>query len=310
MKVIDGFWTETAPERGCALAFGKFDGLHRGHQAVLKAVRQKAQEADLDAAALFLRPNPLRLIAPERCPPSLSTEAQTLRLLESFGIDLAVIGRFDERMRRASAEAFLARLAGAFQAKALAIGPSTRFGFRGAGDIETLRSGAARLGYETIPVSAAVDGGEPISSTRVREAVRLGRLDAAERLLGRPYSLAGPVVKGDQRGRELGFPTANIDFGDLQLPPDGIYAAWALTDGERRMAAASLGVRPTFDGEERKLEAFLLDFEGDIYGKELEMIPVAYLRPELRFDSPEDLIRQMEEDAAQARRLLSSSPPP
>ena len=294
-------------ERGCVLAFGKFDGLHRGHQAVLRVVKERAEKAGLDSAVLFLRPNPLRLIAPERCPPSLTTESQTLALLKRFGIDLAVIGRFDERMRMTTAEAFLARLAGAFQARGIVTGANVRFGHRGLGSLETIRGGAARFGYEAHTAEPAMDGGEPVSSTRAREAIRRGRLKEAARLLGRPYSVSGRGVEGARRGRELGFPTANIDFGDLQLPPDGVYAAWATADGRRHMSAASLGVRPTFDGKERKLEAYLLDFDGDLYGKETEIAPVAKLRDELRFENADALIEQMKADVKRARAILSES---
>ncbi|MDE0022351.1 MAG: riboflavin biosynthesis protein RibF [Candidatus Poribacteria bacterium] len=305
MRVLDGFWTDAPMERGCVLAFGKFDGLHLGHQAVLRVVKEQAEQAGLDSAVLFLRPNPLRLIAPEHCPPSLTTESQTLALLKDFGINLAAIGRFDERMRTTSAEAFLARLAEAFQARGIVTGTDVRFGYKGLGNVDTIRDGAARFGYETHLAEPAMDGGLPVSSTRAREAVRCGRLEEAARLLGRPYSMSGRVAKGDQRGRELGFPTANIDYGDLQLPPDGIYAAWAEADGQRHMSAASLGVRPTFDGKERKLEAHLLDFDGDLYGKEMEIAPVAKLRDELRFENVEALIEQMRVDVERAREILS-----
>lgn len=293
-------------ERGCVLAFGKFDGMHRGHQAVLRVVKERAKQAGLDSAVLFLRPNPLRLIAPERCPPSLTTEAQTLALLKKFGIDLAAVGRFDERMRRTSAEAFLARLAGAFQARGIVTGTDVRFGHQGRGNLKTIREGAAQFGYEAHLAEPAMDEGLPVSSTRARDAVRRGRLEEAARLLGRTYSVSGRVVKGDKRGRELGFPTANIDYGDLQLPPDGVYAAWATTDGRRYTAAASLGVRPTFDGKERKLEAHLLDFDGNLYGKEMEVAPVAKLRDELRFENAEALIEQMRVDVGRAGEILSA----
>lgn len=306
MRIIDGFWDTTRLTRPTVLTFGKFDALHLGHRAVFQSVLDRARADDVDAAVLFLHPNPLKLIAPERCPASLTSQSQKLRAFEEMGFDLVIVGRFDERLREFPAEEFLARLVDAFRARVIAVGYSVRFGHGGVGDIDMLRGQADVLGYEAMAGEAHMCRGRAISSTRIREAVAVGDFGLAESMLGRPYLLTGEIVEGHQMGRELGFPTANVNYGDMQLPPDGIYAGYTHHDGQRTPSAVSLGKRPTFDGEQLLLESYLLDFSGDLYGQEVEVELVERIRGQEKFASVDELVTQIHEDVRRTREALAS----
>lgn len=304
MRVVEGFWEPAGFDRGTVVTFGKFDALHCGHQAIFSRVVELAAQQGRESVAVFFHPNPLRLLAPDRCPPSLTTVPQKLRLMEAFGLDAVVVARFDERMRATRAETFVELLARNLRMANVVVGSDARFGYRAQGDAEMLAALGERLGYgvETVAPSRLDD--DPISSERVREAVRAGELVLAARLLGRRYSVEGVVVAGDKRGRTLGFPTANVDTGDLLLPPYGIYVAEARVNGATHGAAASLGVRPTFGGSRPVLEAYLLDFSGDLYDHTVELTFVEKIRDEMRFDSVDALLAQMNADVLHARRAL------
>ncbi|MDA1191296.1 MAG: bifunctional riboflavin kinase/FAD synthetase [Candidatus Poribacteria bacterium] len=305
MKVIDGFWEPPTPNAPTVLTFGRFDALHIGHQAIFRRVVDHARKTGRLSAVLFLEPHPMKLIDPTRCPPTLTRLSKKLELLDSFGFDLAVIARFDDRMRGTEASSFIEQMARGFHVAHLVIGYQARFGHRGQGTTDTLVEHAEPLGYTVETVGAQEYDGEVVSSTRVRLAVEAGELDLAETLLGRRYSVTGEVVKGDQRGRELGYPTANVEFGDQQLPPLGIYAARTVVDGVSHDSAVSLGVRPTFQGDTVLLESYLLDFSGDLYGKTVEVVFIEKLRDELRFDSLDALVKQIDADVEQTRRILA-----
>jgi riboflavin kinase/FMN adenylyltransferase len=304
LRIVDGFWDDPRLDRPTVLTFGKFDALHLGHRAVFQTVLDRAKADNADAAVLFLDPHPLKLIDPERCPASLTSLSQKFRMLEEIGFDIAIVGRFDERLRELPAEAFLARLVGSFQARAIAVGYSVRFGYEGRGNLDLLREQARALGYDAMASEAHTQDGVAISSTRVRDAIANAEFDAAASMLGRPYALAGEVVEGAKMGRELGFPTANVAYGDMQLPPEGIYAGYTYCDGKRHPSAISLGNRPTFDGEQLLLESYLLDFAGDLYGTEVEVEFVEHLRDQEKFDSVEELIVRIHEDVKGTRAAL------
>lgn len=304
MRVVDGFWEPLHGGRPTILTFGKFDALHLGHQAIFRRVCETARRHDCDAGVVFFHPHPLRLLAPERCPTTLTPLPLKLRLLESFGFDIAIAARFDERLRETTAEDFVAHLVERFGVRGLVVGDGARFGFMARGDAAMLQSLGSRLGFDLEIVPPVPWEGKPISSDRVRRAVARGDLSEAQAQLGRRYSAYGRVVEGDKRGRTLGFPTANVDTGDQQLPPLGIYAAEAVVGDDRHGAAVSLGVRPTFGGADVVLEAYLLDFAGDLYGREIEVAFVEKLRDELRFDSVDVLLTQMRQDVTRTRAVL------
>jgi riboflavin kinase/FMN adenylyltransferase len=305
LRIIDGVWDVPPLERPTVLTFGKFDALHLGHQAIFHRVLHLAQTTGRDAAALSFYPHPLKLLAPERCPATLTPLSKKLRLFEAFGFDLAIVGHFDDRMRTTKAEAFLELLATSLRAEVLVIGADARFGYRAQGDMEVLMALSERLGYRVEIVAPQQYAGQVISSQRVREAIQGGDLELAETLLGRAYSVVGGVVEGDKRGRTLGYPTANVETGDQLLPPFGIYVAEVIAGGVTYGAAVSLGVRPTFDGKRVVLEAYLLDFSGTLYGQEIEVIFREKIREELRFDNVEALLEQMAKDVQVARRVLN-----
>ncbi len=303
MRVVDGPWTPEPLRRPTVLTFGKFDALHVGHQAIFSEVLRQAQVSDADSAVFFLHPHPLSLLDPARCPPTLTVLPKKLELLEAFGVHVAIIGRFDERLRTTEPKGFLRHLVGHLGARSLVVGQGVRFGYRGAGDVELLARATSELGFELTVVPHQTVDGQPISSTRIRTAISSADLDTAERLLGRPYSISGTVVSSDKRGRALGYPTANVSFGDQQLPPFGIYAGTTVVAGRHVASAISLGVRPTFEDTGVWLEAFLIDFEGDLYGIDVDVILTHRLRDELRFDAVEELQAQIEADVAEVRRL-------
>lgn len=304
MKVVEGFWEPAGLRRGSVVAFGKFDGVHRGHQAIFARVLESARTSGREALVVFFYPNPLQLLAPERCPPPLTTVSQKLRLMEALGLDVAVLAHFDDSMRTTKAEVFVERLVENFRMERVVVGHGARFGYRAQGDVAMLSSLGERFGYRVEIVEAFRLEGEVVSSQRVREAIQSGNLELAERLLGRRYAVEGVVVRGDRRGHTLGFPTANLDTAGQLLPPLGIYVAEARVGDVLYGAAVSLGVRPTFGGTRPVLEAYLLDFSGELYGQTVEIAFVSKIRDERRFTSVSALQEQMRHDVLVARERL------
>jgi riboflavin kinase/FMN adenylyltransferase len=304
LRVVDGFWERVGFARGTVVTFGKFDALHRGHQAIFARVCETAAQSDRDAVVVFFHPNPLQLLAPDRCPPPLTTVPQKLRLMDAFGFDAAVVARFDDRMRTTKAETFIECLVRNLGMERVVVGRDARFGYRAQGDVTMLCALGERFGYRVETVDANRLDDEVISSRRVREAIQVGHLGVAERLLGRRYAVEGVVVRGDQRGRTLGFPTANVDTGDQLLPPFGIYVAEARVGDTTYGAAVSLGVRPTFNGTRPVLETHVLDFDGDLYDETIEIAFVEKIREEMRFESVDALLARMREDVFHTRRTL------
>jgi riboflavin kinase/FMN adenylyltransferase len=307
LKIVEGLWDAPLLERPTVLTFGTFDALHIGHQAILQRVVRIARDTSRHATALFFHPNPLRVIAPERCPPTLSPLSKKLRLLESFGLDVAVVARFDERLRSTEPGEFVGLLVSPLRAEMIVVGHDARFGHGARGDERLLRALGGSLGLAVEVVDAVQFGGAPVSSTRVREALRAGDLSLVRQLLGRSYSVEGTVVVGDGRGRALGFPTANVEVGeDQQLPPTGIYAAEVVIGERAHGAAVSLGLRPTFGAGRLVLEAHVLDFAGDLYGQEVEVVFLWKIREERRFETVDALTAEMRRDVAATRAFLAN----
>ena len=297
---------------------GVFDGLHRGHRAVLRQLVREARRTKATATAVTFEPHPDAVLrgAP---PPRLGDPEQLMERMAALGIDEFVVQPFDERFSRLEPEPFLRLLGAGEGLRAFFMTPETAFGRNRRGDAATVAAIGERLGFRLVLVKPLLVGGRPVSSSRVREAVTGGRLAEARRLLGRAPSATGRVVRGAGRGRDLGFPTANLAFDEpVALPGDGIYAvhvAWRGRDGKGRSreaawrsgaGVASLGQRPTFGPGERVLEVHLFDLaEGDaLYGATMRVEFVRRQRGERRFASPAALVRQMERDAGRARRIL------
>lgn len=293
--------------RGSVVCIGAFDGLHGGHRALVRHTAARARALGVDAVALTFEPLPREFFARENPPPRLTLARAKVEGLRELGADKVGLLRFDAAMAAMSAEDFVRRmLVDRLSAREVWIGPEFRFGHRRGGDLALLQAMGAELGFAASEIEAVQSQGERISSTRIREALKQGDFADAARLLGRPYAIGGRVVRGQQLGRTLGFPTANLRFPKTPAL-SGIYATWVHGVAEQPWASvSSFGTRPTVDGVEPLLEAHLFDFAGDLYGRHIEVEFVAKLRDELKFPDLPSLTEQMHRDAEQARALLSN----
>jgi len=287
------------------VALGFFDGVHLGHQQVIRQTLVEARQHDALAVVITFDQHPNTVVAPHRVPLLIQTLDQKLRALGALDPDAIWLLHFDRALSRLSPEQFLGFLReGLGRLRSICVGANFRFGHRRTGDVALLRALGQRLSFSVHGLSVLALDGTPISSTRIRQAIAAGRLDAAAQMLGRPYALAGRVVRGDGLGRQLGFPTANLDTTGRVLPPRGVYAARCTVEEHVYRAVLNIGTRPTVTPEAQTLrvEVHLLDFAGDLYDRELEVVPVEKLRDERRFDSLEALRNQIRADVAQARR--------
>jgi riboflavin kinase / FMN adenylyltransferase len=295
------------PRKVC-VAIGFFDGVHLGHQQILRQTVQDAGQHEATAVVVTFDQHPSTVVAPERTPPLIYSTAQRTRAIAALGTEVLWLIRFDQAFSQRSGEAFVRELVQGFgPVCSICVGANFSFGHQRSGNVTLLRTLGKELGFAVHGLAAVSLDGQTISSTRVREAIRLGELDAASQMLGRAYSLAGVVTRGDQVGRQLGFPTANLEVTGRALPPHGVYAVHARTaDGRSHRAVMNLGLRPTLARPDPHLQAevHLLEFTGDLYGQELEVAFAEKLRDEQRFASPEDLRRQIALDITAARRLF------
>ena len=293
-----------APE-GRAIAMGTFDGVHRGHRRVIESAREWAGAHGARSTVVTFDPHPLRVLRPEDAPPLITPTSVKGLLIEELGLDELVVIPFTRELSVMEPDAFCREvLSSRLGARHVSVGANFRFGHAAAGDAEFLRG---RTEFETEVIPLIEDGGETVSSSRVRDLVAGGAVAEAAELLGAPFVLSGKVVEGAARGRELEMPTANLDVpADVVVPATGIYAARAsLENGEEVAAAVSIGVRPTFEERgELKVEAHLLGYEGDLYGRTIALEFLERLRGEERFDSAEELMAQMQRDVEDVRRLV------
>ncbi len=288
------------------LALGVFDGVHVGHREVIaRAVRAAGTSGGLAGLVTF-HPHPCQAVRPDKAPPSLLASLNhKAQIVAGLGIRLFVPLHFDAAFAAMQAKDFLEGLTAA-PVKTIAVGEDWRFGRDRAGDVAMLEQESVKRGFRLETVAPVTFQGERISSTRIRQAIRDGNLEAASRMLGRPYSICGEVIYGNQLGRTIGFPTANVFTGDAQLPPDGVWAVrTASDDGGIWDGIANLGSRPTVGGGPQRLEVHLFEFSGDIYGKNLDVRFVKHLRGEERFPSLDALRQQIERDVNAARQVLS-----
>ncbi len=295
--------------RGAIIALGNFDGFHLGHQAVVgRAVARAAHERRSVIVATF-DPHPVRHFKPDTAPFRLTSLDQRQRMFAAAGADAMLVFGFDAALAATSAEDFVGDLlAERIGASGVVTGEDFTFGARRGGNAAVLRDLGAAHGISAETVAPVSLDGEPVSSSCIRDALKAGDPGTATRLLTRPFAIEGIVVHGDKRGRELGWPTANVEMGPYQRPAYGIYAVRVRTDDDAEHdGVASLGVRPMFDPPKELLEVVLFDFDGDLYGRTIEVGLRHYLRPEMKFDDLEALKCQMDQDAAEARRLLYPS---
>jgi riboflavin kinase / FMN adenylyltransferase len=308
MIVLHGIDHVPPDARGAALAIGNFDGVHRGHQALLRAARAAAGRQGKAGVILF-EPHPREVFQPDKPHFRLTTLARKLELLERYGMDIAVVLRFDAGLAGLSADAFIEQvLVQALGVAHVVVGYDFRFGKGRAGDPEMLRRGGAAHGFGVTVVAQVAEAGEVFSSSAIRAELAQGDVRGAAEMLGHWWRVTGTVVGGAKRGAGLGFPTANIVLPPSTALAHGIYAVRVTADGETHAAAAYLGTRPTFDDGAPVLEVFLLDFDDDLYGREIAVDFVDYIRGDRRFESVEALKAQMQADCDQARAVLERAP--
>ncbi len=297
---------QTLELANAVVTVGTFDGVHRGHRTVIEAVVAAARARSGTAVAVTFDPHPRAVIHPADPPVVLTSMNEKRRRLEDAGIDRLAVVPFTRQVQMMSPEAFVATyLVEYLNAKVVVLGYDHGFGKGRGGDPDTMRALGDRYGFEVSIVPPVMVGDLPVSSSRLRDLVRTGRILEARELLGGGYPVSGRVAPGDGRGRQLGYPTANIVPDDSMklLPPDGVYAARAFVP-EQYAAVINLGLRPTFNGKNRLLEAHLLDFDGDLYGRRISLDLVGRLRDERRFRNSEALISQIHKDGQRARDVL------
>jgi riboflavin kinase/FMN adenylyltransferase len=292
---------------GCAVTLGVFDGVHRGHAALVEATVRWARTQGVPAVALTFEPHPAAVLAPDRRPPMLCPLAHRVQKLQRLGIDVVVVQPFTQAFSQLSATAFIEQaLVQGLHARAVVVGDDFRFGHRRSGSVQTLRESGA---FEVVALPRVLDAdGAPISSTRVRELITAGQLEQAHALLGEPYTWAGVVVRGDGRGRGLGYPTANLaPIEPLLTPLEGVYACWAHLGAEAYPAAVSVGAPPMFAHARGRIEAYLIGLpDHDLYGRMLTLRFLQRLRPQQKFESIDALLQQMQQDTEQAAKIAAN----
>lgn len=310
MQVIKGFDGLSGDQRGASAALGNFDGVHRGHQALIAEAARVGARIGAPPGVITFEPHPRRFFQPDAPPFRLTPAAEKARILAGLGVERLHELSFDAALAGMEPEAFIERvLAEGLGIRHLVVGENFRFGRARRGDARMLRAMGEALGFTVTLAHLAHGSAGPYASTAVRVHIEQGRCEEAAGQLGRWHGVRGPVLEGDRRGRGLGFPTANLAFGEQIVPRHGIYAARAevLTGPHAGVhdGVASIGVRPTFGEHAANFEVHLFDFDGDLYGAEMACGLVSFLRPEARFESPEALVGQMHEDARLARHRLA-----
>ena len=303
---IDSELSPQRPDRESALTIGVFDGVHRGHRHLIERLKEVAARTGRLSGVLTFRNHPASVLRPDFVGRYLTSVDRRIRLIKGLGADFLVPVSFDIELSRLTAREFVAILQDRLRMKGLVVGPDFAMGHNREGDVETLTSLGSEMGFSVNVVDPLLDeAGHPIRSTHVRHALIEGDVATVSELLGRHFALSGAVVRGVGRGGPLGFPTANLAVpADIAIPGDGIYATWAHIGGSRHMAATSVGVRPTFDDGEHTIEAFVLDFDGDLYGQDVRLEFVHRLRDEAKFDTVQALQEQVEKDVTDTRAIL------
>ncbi|MBI5775369.1 MAG: bifunctional riboflavin kinase/FAD synthetase [Verrucomicrobia bacterium] len=308
MNVIHAASELQPGRRKVCAAIGVFDGVHLGHQQVIRQTLADARQHEGLAVAITFDCHPNTIVAPARTPPMIYSLRQKLRVFKSLGVHTTLVIHFDRAFSQVPGEEFIRNLARDFGGLvSVCVGGEFTFGFQRSGNVALLQTLGKELKFTVHGLAAVALDGQTVSSTRIRDAIQSGNLDAASQMLGRAYTLAGTVVRGDQLGRRLGIPTANVDVAGLVVPPRGVYAIHAgVRGGRRHRAVLNIGVRPTLANPAPRLqvEAHLLDFDGELYGEELEITFVEKLREEQKFPSVEALTAQIRADIAAARLVF------
>ena len=290
--------------RKVCVAIGVFDGVHLGHQQILRQTVADARGHDALALVVTFDKHPSAIVAPDRVPPQIFSRSQKMRAIESLGADALLEIPFDKTFSEKSGEVFVRELAHDLgKIHSICVGADFVFGHKRSGNVELLKKMGAELNFQVHGLAAVALDGQVVSSTRIREMIRAGNFDAASQMLGRPYAIFGRIVEGDRLGRQIGFPTANLEAANLALPPNGVYAASTKWNGQFYRVALNIGTRPTVAAAlpQLRVEAHLLDFSGDLYGAELEVEIGSKVRAERRFGSAAALREQIGKDVAAVR---------
>ncbi|HEV7709909.1 MAG TPA: bifunctional riboflavin kinase/FAD synthetase [Asanoa sp.] len=290
-----------------AVTIGVFDGVHRGHQATIGHLVKRARDLGVRSVVVTFDPHPAEVVRPGSHPAVLTEPARKAELIEALGVDVLCVVPFTQDFSRLPAEEFVHDvLVESLHSSLVVVGENFRFGHKAAGDVALLERLGRTFGFAVEGAPLVSAGDTVFSSTYIRSCIDAGDVRTAAAALGRPHRLEGIVVRGDQRGREIGYPTANLSVHRYAaVPADGIYAGWLLRRGERLRAAISIGTNPTFSGRERRVEAYILDFDGDLYGERVALDFVSRLRETLRFDGVEPLVAQIADDVSQTRAALA-----
>jgi len=306
MRIVRGLETFPPDAAPSVVALGVFDGVHLGHRAILRRALERARAVGLDALACTFDPHPLEVLQPGRSPAPISTLDERLALIAETGVDGAVVVAFTPALARVEPEAFVGdALLGRLRAREVVVGFNHRFGRGARGDAALLERLGRERGFTAHVIAPLTEAGVTVSSSEIRAALARGDVGGAARFLGRPYTIRGAVIRGAERGRALGFPTANVAPERPVLVPAGVYACRAQVGQGAWSAVVNVGVRPTFGETVLAVEAHLLDFTGDLYGASLTLDVIARLRDERRFDSVDQLVAQIRQDVETARRDLT-----
>ncbi|HEX6685842.1 MAG TPA: bifunctional riboflavin kinase/FAD synthetase [Candidatus Limnocylindrales bacterium] len=293
------------------LTIGVFDGVHTGHQRTIAHTVERARALNVPSLVLTFDPHPSEVVRPGSHPAVLTGPQRKAELIQQLGVDVLCVQPFTLDFSRVGADQFVHDiLVEHLHAAVVVVGENFRFGHKAAGDVALLTQLGHRFGFAVEPAPLVTDNGTIFSSTYVRACVDAGDVTTAAEVLGRPHRVEGVVIRGDQRGRKIGFPTANLMTARFTaVPADGVYAAWLIRAGQRLPAAVSIGTNPTFSGQERRVEAYVLDFDGDLYGERLALDFAGRLRPQERFDTVEALVEAIGHDVARTRAVLGVATP-
>lgn len=296
----------------CVMSIGQYDGVHLGHQKLIGETVRQAAEQGLPSLVLTFDPHPREVLQPGSHPPILTTLRRKAELIEQCGVDALCVVPFTRAFAKLSPQEFvLDTLVARLHPAKVIVGENFTFGNKAAGKVDTLAALGDTFGFEVEVLTLVNEGTHTISSTFIRSCVDAGDVRLATAALGRPHRIEGLVVRGDMRGRGLGFPTANLRPPMYSaIPADGVYAGWMTVRERPRAAAISVGTNPTYSGTERRVESYLLDFEGDLYGEQVQLDFVERIRPMVKFGSSEELVTQIEQDVADTRRILGEDQPP
>lgn len=304
MELIRGLHNLRPRHRGCVATIGAFDGVHLGHQSVIAALLEKAAELELPSVVIVFEPLPREYFSPHKAPARLMSFREKFKALEALGVDRILRIRFTEHLQTMSAQEFIEDIfVTGLGSKYVVLGDDFRFGNDREGDLELMQEQGQRFGFEAVSTTTYTFGHERVSSTRIRKALEGAQFSEAEKLLGRPYKISGKVVYGRQLGRTLGSPTANLELHRLRAPLAGVYAVTVSGAGlSNAPGVANIGVRPTVnDSIKANLEVHLLGFEGNLYGRTIEVTFCTKLRDEMKFDSVDELKKNIQKDIERAR---------